>query len=47
MTPERQKSMTAQIDAKTTMLPTGHMTDLSNPSEVAKVIEEIAAIGLR
>jgi len=41
--PEQGKSMAKQINATTTVLPSGHVVMLSRPKEVAKVIEDAAA----
>jgi pimeloyl-ACP methyl ester carboxylesterase len=44
--PEQEKAMAARIKAKTTVLPASHVSMLSQPAAVAKVIEEAAA-GIR
>ena len=41
--PEQQKSMALQLQATTTVLPASHVLMLSQPREVAKVIDEASA----
>jgi len=40
---EQEKAMSAQIKAKTTILPASHVVMLSHPTAVAKAIDEAAA----
>jgi pimeloyl-ACP methyl ester carboxylesterase len=42
ISPEQEKSMTKQMNATTTVLPSSHVVMLSHSKEVAKVIEDAA-----
>jgi pimeloyl-ACP methyl ester carboxylesterase len=45
--PEQEKSMASQIKAKVTVLAASHVSMLSHPAEVAKVIEDAANTSLK